>query len=195
MSTNINANKLAIVKDALKTKGMLVIKSEKTKNTSIQLLSKRDFTKSWLAEQAKGLHRDEKGDLLPKKQAARDFEAYRQVELDAFNVQVGTNFLNGNLRAQSIKADANGEMRNITLQRADRKKQDADRASLKRLADSRGISVDALEAIIKAHAPKPVLDAENDVIEIDTSKTTPVEDKSQPNQSAPSVGEAVAAAQ
>lgn len=190
---NLNANTIVVAKPLADVKGMLTVKSAKTGAQRIQLASKRDFTKAWLTIPAN----KEK----PKKQAARDFEVYRQATLDAFNLNLATQIASGNIRAERLTADKTGDLRTISLVRRDRRVQDANLAALRKTSEITGIPLDELIKNAKKNAPEQIGVTEVAATEVkedaatSAATTTPVEDKSEPNQPAPSVGEAVAAAQ
>lgn len=149
---NPNQNTLLVAKPLAEVKGMLTIQSKKTGATKIQLMTKRVFTANWLKEQESGQHRNLDGTLMAKKQAARDFDAYRTLTLDQFNAQVGQAFASGAIRAERISADKTGDLRTISLMRRDTKVQDQNMAKLRDTSELTGIPLDELIKRAKANA-------------------------------------------
>lgn len=180
---NPNQNTLTVAKPLADVKGMLTVKSAKTQATKIQLMTKRVFTLGWLKEQENGLHRNLDGSLMAKKQAARDFEAYRTETLDAFNAQVGQAFASGAIRAERITADKTGDLRTIALMRRDTKVQDQNMAILRKAAELTGRKLDDFVADAKKNAPSE--------IEV---QATPVPETKIEDPAAPVAGQAVEAA-
>lgn len=168
MNTVLNQNKLTIAKPLAEVKGMLTLKSAKTGASRIQLMSKRDFTKAWVD--------NPKNANLPKKQAARDFDAYRTATLDAFNAGLAVQIANGNIRAERITADKTGDLRTISLMRPNTRIQDSNRAALAKAAELTGVSLDTLIAQAKKHAP----DAVTEVVTTEVATPSAEEQKTEP---------------
>lgn len=142
-----NANTLVIA-NTVKAQGMVTIKSVKTGASRVQLTSKKDFTKAWVGNPA---NVDK-----PKKQAARDFEAYRQATLKDFNAQLATAIASGTIVAERLNADKTGDLRNISLVRRSTREQDQNKAALTRAAELMGVPVEQLIKQAKAHAPEAI---------------------------------------
>lgn len=170
-----NQNTLTVAKPLADVKGMLTVKSAKTGATKIQLMSKRDFTTRWIANS------DNAG--KPKKQAARDFEAYRVASLDAFNAQVGQAFASGAIRAERITADKSGDLRTISLMRRNTREQDTKMHYLRETSRITGIPLDVLVADAKKNAPGEIDGAALDVTATEVA-TPSVETKTEPAQPA-----------
>lgn len=162
MNTVLNQNKLVVAKPLAEVKGMITVTSKATQASRIQLMSKRDFTKAWVDNPANA--------NLPKKQAARDFDAYRTATLDQFNAGLAVQIANGNIRAERITADKSGDLRTISLMRQNTRIQDSNRAALAKAAELLGRPVEELIKEAKAHAP----DAVTDVVTTEVV-TTPAE--------------------
>lgn len=166
MSLQINANSLATASKTLAVSGMFISKPGKSGGRKLTLQSKRDFTKAWLDITS---NRDK-----PKKQAARDFEAYRQATLKEFNAQLATAIASGSIVAERVNADKMGDLRNISLVRRSTREQDQNKAALAKVAELTGIPVEQLIKQAKEHHADELPANITEVV------TTPVESVGEP---------------
>ena len=151
-------NSLALV-TANTTKGMILSAPTKAGSRKLQLVSKKVFVQK-LKDEGK-----------TTSEAQRAFEDYRVETLNAFNARIGQEFANGNLRAERITADSEGDLRSISLCRATKTQKDktahARRLFLESLSPAARAAVEAAEKSALKSDTKPT--ENTPPIEIETS--------------------------
>lgn len=106
--------------DTASVLGLLKQVSPKTGFGRFCLVTKRNFHKAWM--------REETNQNKPKKQAMREYEAYREQALDNLNDLIGNAFLSRQLYADSILFDRAGNLRIVNLVRVERRSADIEKA-------------------------------------------------------------------
>lgn len=93
--------------------GMLMTAPTKAGSKRLQLMSKRDFVAKEKAQSN-----------CTTSEAQRKFDVYRQTTLAEFNQQLGQSFARGDIRADRITSNGNGELTTIGLVRHTRSQRD-----------------------------------------------------------------------
>lgn len=181
-------NTLAVA-ESCKAKGMLSVKSGKTGSTKVQFPSKRDFMKSWIAED----HRNADGSQQSKKTGEKLFKATRLATLQDASKKVGQAFMEGKLLLERLTGDKLGDLRSISLMRP--KRADAEKTEQLIRTAARAMHVDEDKAVAMAKEESPELfglPARSPAI-IDVGGTVTAE-KTEPAAAAPASNQGVAVA-
>jgi hypothetical protein len=145
--------------------GMILSSPTKAGSRKLQLVSKKAFVQK-LKDEGK-----------TTSEAQRAFEDYRVETLNAFNARIGQEFATGNLRAERITADADGDLRSIALCRTSKTQKDktahARRLFLDSLSPAARAAVEAAEKAALKSDSKPTTDVPAIEVEVSVPAAQP----------------------
>lgn len=147
-----------------KVKGLTIVTSEKTGNSRIGLMKKKD----WIERYKKLPGNDSK----TNKQAVQAFDQYRVSTLQAFNAEVARKVAAGEIVVEGARADDTGDLRTLTLVKRSAAERDRDTTAFARVAAATGMSIEQLAAMAKAHGSNVAIDIKTTEVKGEASGNT-----------------------
>lgn len=138
-------NRIETVQKSVLVNGMVAVQGknragEPSGKTTFQHIKKKDYVASYKARHPG----------VTTKAAESAFNQYRTATLSEFNIELGQQIARGNIVADRISSDAEGNLKTINLVKRSEAEKDKVADAVVRLANEAGMSVDEMKAFVLA---------------------------------------------